>query len=531
MKKFPSVSLIINNIRPQALELALLSVIEQKCLPNEIIIADPNSPENTKIIISDYQERFSIPLKHVYKTNPDPTQTAILNESIRNASFEYIIQISSDIILHPHYILDHLESARPMSFAAGCGIRINKKLSQHLLTNKPPRLLNFSAVSKERLKALHLKYMSKLLCKPGLNVLNARGQITAFWKQDFVKVNGYNEEINDPAKKDAELAVRFLNNGIRNRTLKFAAIQHQLYPEKTGLENPPVSDPTIEETINKKVKYCQKGLIDLGDKQAEAEFRQLQQGKISATIITFNEEKNIETCLKSLEGIADEIIVVDSHSKDETENICKQYRTTFIKRPFEGHIQQKQFALSQAKHQYILSLDADEYLTQELRNSIQGIKNNLAYHAYSMNRRNYYRGKNINHAGWYPDKRVRLFNKDKARWGGENPHDVIVLDNPTYTLHLQGDLHHNTLDTLEEHKRQTDNYAKIAARYKFEHGRHKKTALLKMLFSPLSKFLRMYVLKLGFLDGGFGLRICYEEFRCTHKKYRLLLDMYKNQEK
>ena len=257
----------------------------------------------------------------------------------------------------------------------------------------------------------------------------------------------------------------------------------------------------------------------------------MQQGKISATIITFNEEKNIEKCLKSLDGVADEIIVVDSYSEDQTENICKRYPTTFIKKSFEGHIQQKQFALSQATHQYILSLDADEYLTTELRNSIRQIKNNLAYHAYSMNRRNYYRGKNINHAGWYPDTRVRLFNKDKARWGGENPHDIIILDNSSYTLQLEGDLHHNTLDSLEEHKRQTDNYAKIAAKYKFEHGLHKKTAFLKLLFSPISKFLRMYLLKLGFLDGGFGLRICYEEFRCTYKKYRLLLNMYKNQGK
>lgn len=532
MKKLPSVSLIITTCNwPEALELTLLSVLGQKEMPDEVIIADYGQGEATKALVDKQKPGFNIPLVHVRPGTQGLPKTVVLNHSVAKSQFEYIVQVSGGSVLHPCFISDHLQFARPMSFVTGDGALIDERLFQLMLLNKQWRLSAFSAHVKNRFNALHIKSMARLFYSPGYDISKSPVCITAFWKQDFVKVNGYNEKISDGKREGAELAARFVNNGIAKIKLKFAGIRFHIFNQNSNNDRSPSQGDLIEKTINNKVKYSQSGLLDLGREGAEGEFIRSQEGKISATIITYNEEKNIEKCIKSLDGVVDEIIVVDSYSEDETENICKEYPTTFIKKHFEGHIQQKQFALSQATHQYVLSLDADEYLSAELQSSIRQVKGHLAYQGYSVNRRNFYRGKNINHAGWYPDSRVRLFNKNKARWGGENPHDIVVVDNRDYTAHLEGDLHHDTLNSLEEHQRQTDNYAKIAANYKFEHGLHKRTAFLKMLFSPLSKFFTMYIIKLGFLDGAFGLRICYEEFKYTYKKYKLLVGMYKNQSK
>ena len=150
--------------------------------------------------------------------------------------------------------------------------------------------------------------------------------------------------------------------------------------------------------------------------------------KISAVIITFNEEKYIEKCISSLEEIADEIIVVDSFSTDRTEDICGKFNVRFSKHKFDGYVEQKNYAMSLASYPYILSLDADEALSDELKKSILGIKDNLKYDGYIFNRLNNYCGKWIKHSRWYPDKHLRLFNSAKGKWTGPNPHDKFKLD-------------------------------------------------------------------------------------------------------
>lgn len=532
MKKLPSVSLIITTCNwAEALEITLLSVLGQQQMPDEVIIADYSSKEDAKVLIDHQKSAFIIPLIHVWSETNDSKRAAILNKSISKSRSEYIIQVDGGSILHPCFVKEQLQFARPMSFVTGKGAFIDERLSRTIVSNKQWQLSAFSGHIKNRFNAWHVTSMTRLFCKPDFDISYSPGYLTAYWRQDFVKVNGYDENINDRKKGELELAARFINNQIGKVKLKFAAVQFHLFRANTQDELSAEAGNLLEATIGNKIKYSRQGLLDLSHKEAEERFVRSRQGKISAAIITYNEEKNIEKCIQSLNEVVDEIIVVDSYSQDDTENICKKYPITFIKKTFDGHIQQKQFALSQATHPYILSLDADEYLSRELQSSIRQVKDRLAYHGYSMNRRNFYRGKNINHAGWYPDARIRLFNKEKARWGGENPHDIVVLDNSDYTFHLKGDLHHDTLNSLEEHKRQTENYAEIAANYKFEHGLHKKTAFLKMLFSPPSKFFTMYIMKLGFLDGSFGFRICYEEFKYTYKKYSLLVSMYKNQSK
>ena len=249
--------------------------------------------------------------------------------------------------------------------------------------------------------------------------------------------------------------------------------------------------------------------------------------KISAVIITFNEEKNIERCLKSLTEIADEIIVVDSFSTDKTEEICKNYKTTFIKHKFDGHIQQKNWAKEQANFNYVLSLDADETVSSELKNSILNLKKqkNLA-DAYYFNRRTNYCGKWINHSGWYPDKKLRLWNTSKGKWGGENPHDKFIIEKGATEQHLFGDLYHYSYYSISEHSLQTNKFTDINAQVLFDKG--KQTNLLQIILKPTWKFFRNYFIKLGILDGYYGFVVCAITAHGTFQKYIKLKELIDN---
>lgn len=243
--------------------------------------------------------------------------------------------------------------------------------------------------------------------------------------------------------------------------------------------------------------------------------------KLSVTVITFNEEKNIERCLESVMPVADEIIVVDSFSKDNTRKICEKYNVTFIEHPFEGHIQQKNYALDQATHDHVLSLDADEALTPELQKSILAIKEgNWTNEAYKFNRLTNFCGKWINHTGWYPDTKVRLWNKKHGRWGGVNPHDKVVLENNIQATHISGDLLHYSFYTLDQHMDQINKFSSIRAREMFQSGR--KVTWLKILLSPPIKFLKHYILFGGFRDGYSGYVISKNSAHAVFLKYMKL---------
>jgi glycosyltransferase involved in cell wall biosynthesis len=193
--------------------------------------------------------------------------------------------------------------------------------------------------------------------------------------------------------------------------------------------------------------------------------------QISAVIITFNEERNIERCLKSLVGVADEIVVVDSYSTDRTEEICKSFHARFIKHRFDGHIQQKNWAILQTASPYILSLDADEVISDELKASILKVKENWAHDGYDFNRLTYYCGKWIRHTTWYPSRKLRLWDARKGSWGGFNPHDRFSLKPGASQSHLKGDLLHYSYYSVSEHLAQIDSFSSILARSYRERGR------------------------------------------------------------
>ncbi len=241
---------------------------------------------------------------------------------------------------------------------------------------------------------------------------------------------------------------------------------------------------------------------------------------ISAVIITFNEARNIARCLDSLSGVADEIVVLDSFSTDATEQICLERGVRFLQHAFDGHIEQKNRALAAATHPLVLSLDADEALSDTLRQSVLAAKNNWLYDAYIMNRLTNYCGQWIHHSGWYPDRKLRLFDRRMGQWGGTNPHDRVDMQPAARTSRLDGDLLHYSYYTVEEHLVRAGKYADIAANAMFHKG--KRGAWWRMWISPVVKFGRNYFLKAGFLDGRAGWTICKIAALETFWKYEKL---------
>ena len=246
---------------------------------------------------------------------------------------------------------------------------------------------------------------------------------------------------------------------------------------------------------------------------------------ISVVIITYNEELNIERCINSVKEIVDDIVVVDSFSTDSTCEIAVSKGARIVLHEFTGHIEQKNWAVTQAKYPFILSLDADEALSDELKKSILEVKKNKATDGYTINRRTNYCGKWVRHCGWYPDKKLRLWDSTKGRWKGINPHDRYEMEKGSTVAHLKGDILHYSYYTLSDHINQMNKFSEISAQEYYKLGR--KSNIVKILFSPLIKFMKDYFLNLGILDGYTGFVISRVSAHASFLKYMKLLQLYK----
>ncbi|MBC7851547.1 MAG: glycosyltransferase family 2 protein [Chitinophagaceae bacterium] len=247
--------------------------------------------------------------------------------------------------------------------------------------------------------------------------------------------------------------------------------------------------------------------------------------KLTVVIITFNEEGNIGRCLESVTDIADEIVILDSNSTDKTVEIARGFGAKVVQQPFAGYIEQKNKALNLATHDFVLCLDADEALDTTLRESIKKEKNEFRAQGYSMNRCTFYCGKFIRHGTWYPDRKLRLFNKKLARWKGINPHDKVEFDSPQKQLHLAGDLLHYSYNSLEEHSIQNNRFSTISAQAYFTRG--KKFSWLNLLVNPSWAFINGYIIRGGFLDGIRGFIIAKNVAHLTFMKYYKLYALHK----
>jgi glycosyltransferase involved in cell wall biosynthesis len=242
---------------------------------------------------------------------------------------------------------------------------------------------------------------------------------------------------------------------------------------------------------------------------------------VSCCIITYNEEDDLEDCLKSVSW-ADEIVVVDSHSTDGTVEIARRYTDRVIDHDFEGHVQQKNYAIDQAKNEWVLCVDADERVTDELKEEILEVtKDPGELSGASMPRLTWYLGRFVRRGGWYPDRKLRLFRRDRGRWTGRNPHDRVEVEGPVRAL--RGDLLHYSYRDIADHLSTVNSFTTIMAEAMMEEGW--KSRLIDLVFRGPFKFLKMYVLKGGFLDGKAGLVIAAISSYYVFLKYAKLWEL------
>jgi glycosyltransferase involved in cell wall biosynthesis len=251
--------------------------------------------------------------------------------------------------------------------------------------------------------------------------------------------------------------------------------------------------------------------------------------QISAVIITFNEEENIEDAIRSLDW-ADEVLVIDSDSSDRTCDLARSLGARVLTNPWPGFSDQKQLGVENSANDWIFSLDADERVSDELRKEIESIRSNGASaDGYRIPRLSFYVGRPIRHGGWYPDHQLRLFDRRKGRWNGAVIHESVKLDDNARVSELRGEILHYTVKSAEEHNRMiAERYAPLGAQKMYDDGR--RTSPVKAVFAGWFAFIRAYFLKLGFLDGYAGFCIAYFAAHHAFMKHTILLELQSDSE-
>ncbi len=219
--------------------------------------------------------------------------------------------------------------------------------------------------------------------------------------------------------------------------------------------------------------------------------------RLSAVVITKNEERNIEDCLRSLD-FCDEIIVVDAESSDRTREIAARFTDKVFTHPWQGYAAQKNYAVGLTSSPWVLSVDADERVPASLRQEIEELwQKESSFSAYLIPRKTFHSGRWIRHGGWYPNRLIRLFDKNKGEWSQQHVHESWVSSGPVGTL--EEPLYHHSFVSLGDQVERNNNYSSLAAKQLFNDGI--EFSLSRLLLKPVSKFLELYVWKRGFLDG------------------------------
>jgi len=244
--------------------------------------------------------------------------------------------------------------------------------------------------------------------------------------------------------------------------------------------------------------------------------------KISATIVTLNEERKLGRALESIRPVADEIIVVDSGSRDSTEVVARQFTDKFLFNEWPGYAAQKNYAADQATHDWILSLDADECLSEQLQRSIlETKKSEPSFQGFKFPRKTFYLGRWIQHSGWYPDQKIRLYNRKKGLWEGQYVHESVKVSGDIASL--SGDLLHYSIDSVFDHAKVANKYTDLAAQELY--ARNRKARFIDFLFLPPTTFLKSYILQQGFRDGLPGLCIASFAAYYVFLKYAKLFEL------
>jgi len=243
---------------PEALEIVLLSILKQSVFPNEILIADDGSSEETKKLIERYSSKFKSGINHIWQKDDGFQKTSILNKSIAKANGNYIIQIDGDIIIHTHFIKDHVQKAKKGFFIHGSRTFLNALTTQKAIKNS---IINFSIFSTgitNRFNSLRSLFLSKILSNENKKLKGTRGCNFSFWKEDFIKINGYNEDMTGWGKEDTELSVRLMNSGLQK--LKCLAVCYHLHHKISSKEGLNINNSILHLVIKEKKEICNNGI-------------------------------------------------------------------------------------------------------------------------------------------------------------------------------------------------------------------------------------------------------------------------------
>ncbi|MDH7447005.1 glycosyltransferase family 2 protein [Aquimarina sp. 2201CG14-23] len=261
MAKYPTCSLVTPTYNwPEALELLLLSIKNQTYLPNEVIVADDGSREDTANLIKRIQQDFPVPLHHVWHEDNKNQKPAIMNKAIASAKYDYIVEIDGDIIMHKDFVKDHLSLAEKGVFLYGSRVNIQEDYLDTLFKKKQTHFNFFSKGIKKRGRTLRIPFLANRYKTEDKRSSKLRGCNMSFWREDFLKVNGFNESLTGWGIDDSEMIQRLLNIGIKGKRLKFKGIVYHIYHKEQDKSHIHVNEIIEKETTEKKITYIEKGV-------------------------------------------------------------------------------------------------------------------------------------------------------------------------------------------------------------------------------------------------------------------------------
>lgn len=261
MKKFPSSTLVTPTYNwPEALELLLISITKQTVLPDEVIIADDGSKNETRDLIMKFQKIFPVPLHHIWHEDKGNRKPKIMNKAIAKAKGEYIIEIDGDIIMHKNFVEDHLTFAQKNVYLYGSRVNIQKKIVSKIFTEKITSFHFFSDGIKKRGRTIHLPVYMNFIKLTQQRSSKLRGCNMSFWKDDFIKVNGFNENLVGWGIDDSELIQRFHNIGICGKRLKFCGIAFHIYHKEQSKSQFHINQEIEDKTTKEKIAFIDKGV-------------------------------------------------------------------------------------------------------------------------------------------------------------------------------------------------------------------------------------------------------------------------------
>jgi glycosyltransferase involved in cell wall biosynthesis len=262
-KKVSGVSLIISTYNwPEALNLCLISVRNQTHLPEEVIIADDGSTDETRSLIAKHQQDFPVPLVHVWQPDEGFQLAKIRNKAIAATSKEYIVQVDGDLVLNRHFIEDHVAFCKKRTFVSGTRVQMSKELSRKILNNNTTRVSLLSKGIINIFNGLRIPVLSSFLAAryKSKNPAYVRGCNMAFWKANLIEVNGYNESIIGWGREDSELAIKLINSSVQKRILKFGAVTFHIYHNEISRINLSDNEDILQDAIDNNVKTSAVGL-------------------------------------------------------------------------------------------------------------------------------------------------------------------------------------------------------------------------------------------------------------------------------